>query len=92
MRLLQTVGFFDSLPPDTVVGPSRSSKHCTGITDAKCNRMTKAVYYEYTNTATSDKLRLAVALSLTCADARLRSFVLIGGSEILRMTDLRDGR
>ena len=49
----------------------------------KCNRMTKAVYYEYTNTATSAKLRLAVAPFETHAGARMQSLAL-SDSEMLR--------
>ena len=38
-----------------------------------CNRMTMVVYYEYTNTATSDKLRLADVPTEIRAGARLQN-------------------
>ena len=81
-RLLQAIKFVDILPPDTV-GPSRSPKHYTGITADKRNRVTKEFYYEYTNTATSDKLRLADVPTEIRAGARLQNLAL-SDSEGLR--------
>jgi len=72
MRLLQTVGFLDSLPP-AVEGSAQSPQHCTGIAAHKRDQITKTVYYKYTNTATSAKLRLADAPTEIRAGARLQN-------------------